>query len=150
MLALAAGALALAGCGSTSSNTSSSASTPAASASTPAAPATTSKTPSAAAPATSGATQVVDIAANPEGQLKYDNTSLTVKPGKVTIDFTNMAPLEHNLNVESSGHKIVGATPTFKGGSKALSVNLKAGTYKFFCSVPGHRAAGMEGTITVQ
>ena len=144
-LALAAGVLALAGCGSSSSTTSSSASTPA-----PAAPAASSSTPSAAAPATSGATQIVDIAANPEGQLKYDKTSVTVKPGKVTIAFTNMAPLEHNVTVESSSHQTEGATPTFKGGTKTLSLNLKAGTYKFFCSVPGHRAAGMEGTVTVQ
>ena len=68
----------------------------------------------------------------------------------MNIDFTNMAPLEHNVNVESSSQAIVGSTPTFKGGSKTLIADLKAGTYKFFCSVPGHRAAGMEGTLTVQ
>jgi uncharacterized cupredoxin-like copper-binding protein len=44
----------------------------------------------------------------------------------------------------------VGTTPTFQGGSKTLSLNLKPGTYKFYCSVPGHRMAGMEGTLTVQ
>ncbi|HXW58135.1 MAG TPA: plastocyanin/azurin family copper-binding protein [Solirubrobacteraceae bacterium] len=136
------GALALAGCGSSSSSKSSS------SASAPAATPTTS---SATTPATSsGAVQTVDLAANPGGQLKYDKSSFTVKPGRVNIVFTNMSPLEHNVTVESSGHATLGATPTFKGGSKTLSVMLTAGTYKFFCSVPGHRAAGMEGTITVQ
>jgi uncharacterized cupredoxin-like copper-binding protein len=43
----------------------------------------------------------------------------------------------------------VGATPTFSGGSKTLVVHLKPGTYTFYCSVPGHRAAGMQGTLTV-
>jgi uncharacterized cupredoxin-like copper-binding protein len=61
-----------------------------------------------------------------------------------------MSPLAHNMTIESSSHAILGATPTFQGGSKTLSLNLKAGTYKFFCSVPGHRMAGMEGTLTVQ
>jgi plastocyanin len=144
-LALAAGALALAGCGSSSSTTSSE-STPA-----PAATQTAASTPAASTPASSaGGEQTVDLAANTEGQLKFDKTAVTVKAGKVNIDFSNMSPVEHNVTVESSSHANEGATPTFKGGSKTLSLNLKAGTYKFFCSVPGHREAGMEGTITVQ
>jgi len=31
-----------------------------------------------------------------------------------------------------------------------VSLTLKAGTYTFFCEAPGHRAAGMYGTITVK
>jgi plastocyanin len=68
----------------------------------------------------------------------------------VSVDFTNMSPLEHNVTIESSSHAVVGATPTFKGESKTLTLTLKAGTYKFYCSVPGHRAAGMEGTLVVK
>jgi plastocyanin len=90
------------------------------------------------------------LQANAEGELKYNTTSLTAKAGNVSIDFTNMASLAHNLTIESSSGTQVGATPTFQGGSKTLSVNLKPGTYKFFCTVPGHRQAGMEGTLTVQ
>lgn len=150
MLALAIGLLALAGCGSSSSSTSSSASTPAAPAETPTkSSSTTSSTPAPAAGGTS-AGQTLSLAANPEGELKYNTTSLTAKAGKVSIDFTNMSSLAHNVTVESSSGTQVGATPTFQGGSKTLSLNLKPGTYKFFCSVPGHRMAGMEGTLTVQ
>jgi uncharacterized cupredoxin-like copper-binding protein len=54
------------------------------------------------------------------------------------------------MTIESSAGKVLGSTPTFQGGSKTLTVSLKPGTYKFFCSVPGHRQAGMEGTLTVQ
>jgi plastocyanin len=61
---------------------------------------------------------------------------------------TNMSPLEHNVTV-AQGSTVLGATPTFQGGSKTLTLNLKAGTYTFYCSVPGHRQAGMEGTLTV-
>ncbi|MFZ2114612.1 MAG: plastocyanin/azurin family copper-binding protein [Solirubrobacteraceae bacterium] len=148
LLALAAGIVALAGCGS-SKETSSSASTPAAStpattsATTPTSPTTTTTSP---APASGS----LSLAANPEGQLKYNTSTLTASAGKVSIDFTNMSPLEHNVTIESSSHAVVGATPTFKGESKTLSVTLKPGTYKFYCSVPGHRMAGMEGTLVVK
>jgi plastocyanin len=146
------GLLAIAGCGSSSSSSSSSASTPPA-ASTPASAAETPTTSSAAsAPAggTSGSGQALALEANPEGQLKYNTTSLTAKAGKVSIDFTNMSPEGHNVTVASASGAAVGATPTFEGGSKTLTLNLKPGTYKFFCTVPGHRMAGMEGTLKVQ
>ena len=147
ILPVAVGLLALAGCGSSSSTTSSSASTPAA---TPAATPTTSSAPTPVttpAPATASA---LSVEANAEGQLKYDKTALTANAGKISIAFTNTSPLEHNLTIESSSGKILGATPTFKGGTKTLALELKAGTYKFYCSVPGHRMAGMEGTLTVK
>ncbi len=141
-------ALLAAGCGSSSTTTT--ASTPTAAATTPA----TSSTPTTASTSTTSSTApsgALALAANAEGQLKYDKTSLTAaKAGKVSIDFTNMSPLGHNMTIESSSGKIVGATPTFQGGSKTLTLDLKAGTYKFFCTVPGHRMAGMEGTLTVK
>jgi plastocyanin len=152
---LAAGVLlaGLAGCGSSSTSSSSSSTTAstAPSASTTAS-ASTAASSTAAATAPSGAAQVVKLEANPSGELSYNTTTLTAHPGKVTIDFTNMAPLQHNVTVESgsgSGN-VLGATPTFSGGSKSLTLNLKAGTYTFFCSVPGHRMAGMQGTLKVQ
>ena len=93
---------------------------------------------------------MVKLEANPSGSLSYNTTTLTAHPGKVTIEFTNMAPLEHNVTVENSAGSKLGATPTFSGGTKPLTLDLKAGTYSFFCSVPGHRQAGMQGTLTVQ
>jgi plastocyanin len=143
-IAAGLGVLALAGCGSSSSTTTSST---ASTASTPAATtqATTSTSSSSTAP--SGA---LSLAANAEGQLAYNKKTLTASAGKVTIDFTNMSPLDHNMTIESSSHKIVGATPTFQGSTKPLTLDLKPGSYKFFCSVPGHRMAGMEGTLTVK
>ena len=146
VLALAAGLIALAGCGSSSTTTSSSASTPTSSA--PAATTSSSAASSTPAPASGGG--ALSLAANPEGQLKFNTTSLTAKAGKVSIAFTNSASLEHNVTIASSSGQVVGATPTFAGGSKTVSLTLKAGTYKFYCSVPGHRQARMEGTLTVQ
>jgi plastocyanin len=88
------------------------------------------------------------LAANPEGQLSYNTKQLSALAGPVAITMTNMSPLEHNVTV-ARGSTVLGATPTFKGGAKTLTLNLKPGTYTFYCSVPGHRQAGMEGTLTI-
>jgi len=147
-LALAATAvLALAGCGSSSSKSTSSESTPAAA---PPATQTSSSTSSAPATGGGGATSQLSLGTNPEGQLKFDKSTLSATAGKVSIAYENKSPIEHNLTIESSSGARVGATETFTGGSKTLTVTLKPGAYKFFCSVPGHRQAGMEGTLTVK
>jgi plastocyanin len=142
---LAIGLLALAGCGS-SSNTTSSATTASTPATTPATTSSAATTTSTTATASSS----LSLEANREGQLAFNTRALTASAGKVSIAFTNMSPLAHNVTIEATGGKILGATPTFQGGTKTLTLTLAAGTYKFFCSVPGHRAAGMEGTLTVK
>jgi plastocyanin len=123
-----------------------------------AAPQSTTETQSAATPtATTGtpapasspaATTSLKLAANPEGQLSYDTKALSAKAGTVTITMTNMSPVEHDVAI-AEGSKTLGATPVFSGGSKSVTVKLKPGKYTFFCTVPGHRQAGMEGTLTV-
>lgn len=145
LLALLAGLLVLAGCGSSSSSSSNS--TPSATTTAATTPASTTSTAPAAS---AGSGQTVQLAANTEGQLKYNTTSLAAKAGEVSIAFTNMAPLEHNVTVASSSGSVLGATPTFSGGSKTLTLDLKPGVYTFYCSVPGHRMAGMEGKLTVK
>ncbi|MGH2833438.1 MAG: plastocyanin/azurin family copper-binding protein [Solirubrobacteraceae bacterium] len=93
---------------------------------------------------------VLSLAANAGGQLQYSTKSLTATAGSVSIDFTNRSPLAHNVTVANSAGEVIGSTPTFQGGTKTLNLALKPGTYKFYCSVPGHRMAGMEGTLTVR
>ena len=66
----------------------------------------------------------------------------------MTITMANMSPVEHNVTV-AEGTKVLGATPTFNGGTRTLTLKLKPGKYTFYCSVPGHRQAGMEGTLNV-
>ena len=154
-LAFVAALVVLAGCGSSSSSSSSSSAAAAPTTSSTSTPAettssTTSSTPASGGTSSAGASSNVSLEANREGQLEYNTKSLTAKAGKVSIDFTNMASLMHNVTVESSSGQKLGETPTFSGGSKTLTLSLKPGTYKFFCSVPGHRQAGMEGTLTVK
>jgi uncharacterized cupredoxin-like copper-binding protein len=134
-------ALGLAACGSSSKSSSS---TPSSAAS----PSSSTSTSSAGSSGGGGAS--LSESADPSGALKFTKSSLTAKAGKVTINFSNSSPVGHNLTIQQgTSGSVVGATPTFQGGSKTLTVTLKPGKYTFFCSVPGHRQAGMMGTLTV-
>jgi plastocyanin len=139
-LSLLLASFALVGCGS-SSNGSSTA--------TSAAGAPTGGV-SGSASAGSGGGHTLDLAANQEGVLGFNTSSASAAAGKLKIDFTNNSPLAHNVTIASASGAVLGATPTFVDGSRTLSLHLKPGTYKFYCSVPGHRQAGMEGTLTVR
>lgn len=79
----------------------------------------------------------------------FSTKSLHTTAGRVVIHFTNRAPEAHNLTLQSPAGSTVAATPTFAGGTKTLAVTLKPGIYTYYCSVPGHRAAGMQGKLTV-
>jgi uncharacterized cupredoxin-like copper-binding protein len=92
----------------------------------------------------------VSFEADPSGNLAYTTTSATSKAGEVTIDFKNPQSVEHDVAIESSGGEVVGETELVSEGSSSAVVNLKPGKYTFFCTVPGHREAGMEGTLTVK
>jgi uncharacterized cupredoxin-like copper-binding protein len=73
----------------------------------------------------------------------------SLSPGSYTFDVSNQGPSAHNLTISGPGVANQ-ATPTFaSGGSQTLTVTLKNGTYQFYCSVPGHKQAGMLDTVTV-
>lgn len=110
-------------------------------------PTATTGTPAPPSSPAAKATQV-PLAADPGGQLAYDTRTLTAKAGKVSIVMSNASPVEHDVAI-AEGSKVLGQTPTFVGGSKTVTLNLKPGTYTFYCTVPGHRQAGMEGKLTV-
>jgi plastocyanin len=109
--------------------------------------ATTSSTATTSSGGGGGST--VKVAADPSGALKFDTTSLEATAGKVTIDFTNDSSISHDVKVEGNGISGEG-TDQVTGGSASATLDLKPGTYTFFCSVDGHRAAGMEGTLVVK
>jgi plastocyanin len=97
----------------------------------------------------SGGGETLQLAADPSGALKFDPTSLEATAGQVTIDFTNDSSLPHNVTIEGNGIEEV-ASDTVTGANSSVSADLPAGTYTFYCSVDGHKAAGMEGTLTVK
>jgi plastocyanin len=91
---------------------------------------------------------VLSIAADPGGQLAFASKLATATPGPVELQMPNQSGVDHNLVVEGNGVKI--ATAVIKTGVAKASGTLKAGTYDFYCAVPGHRAGGMEGKLTVK
>ena len=111
-------------------------------------------TPHATATATATATaddagggEAIELVADPGGAPKFDKTELTAKAGKATITLTNDSSSPHAIEVEGNGAEEEGETVT-KGSSK-VELDLKPGSYEYYCPVGGHRAAGMEGKLTV-
>jgi plastocyanin len=142
--ALALASLALVACGSSSDNS------------------TSSETQSQSGAAAGGKSNAVEAEGKSTGSatsvdfetassgLAYSSDSATAKAGKVTVDFTNTQPLTHDVALEDSSGKTVGKTELIAEGSASTVVDLKPGEYTFYCTVPGHREAGMEGTLTVK
>lgn len=97
-----------------------------------------------------GGGAALEIEANPEGNLAFTSDTASSTAGKVTVDFTNESPVPHDVAIEDEGGETVGQTEIIAEGSDSTTVTLKPGTYKYFCTVPGHRQAGMEGTLTVK
>lgn len=100
--------------------------------------------------------------------LKYSTTALSAKAGEVVeVTLTNKGSIAHDFSiVKWPGEKAVrvegkdteGATGKYEVHAHLMSkqtaaVRLKVpapGTYEYFCTVPGHKEAGMKGTLTVQ
>jgi plastocyanin len=91
----------------------------------------------------------ISLSADPGGALAFEETSLSGQAGSNTIDFDNPAPVGHDVCVEDASAKELGCSDVITDDKTTLTVDLKAGSYTYFCSVDAHRAAGMEGTLTV-
>jgi uncharacterized cupredoxin-like copper-binding protein len=126
-IVVAAAGLALAGCGGGSDN----------------------GVVSSSSGATAGGGSTLHLKADPSGKLRFDKKTLSASAGKVAIVLSNPSPLSHNISIEGAGVSQQGAT-VGQGGTSNVALSLKPGTYTFFCSVPGHREAGMQGTLTVR
>jgi plastocyanin len=143
--ALVLAALALVACGGSSDSTSSESSAPETSAESSSGGGGGNE----AEGGTADSGSAVDFEAASSG-LAFTAKSATAEAGEVTIDFTNPQAVPHDVAIEDSSGKEIAETEEITENSASTTANLKPGTYTFFCSVPGHREAGMEGTLTVK
>jgi plastocyanin len=130
---LVAGMLALAGCGGGDEAAPNSGAT---------------ETATATAASSGGSGEKLALAADPGGGLSFDKKTLEAKAGSVTIDLTNESPVPHAVAIEGNG--VDRSSDTVTSADTSLTVDLEPGRYTFYCPVNGHRAAGMEGTLTVR
>ena len=103
--------------------------------------------PSAASrkPAVEAANGTLTIPADPNGQLLFVNKTATAKAGKVMIDMPNMSGVGHNIAIDGKG-----AGKVLAKGTSTFTATFAPGKYTFYCQVPGHRQAGMVGTLIVK
>jgi plastocyanin len=102
------------------------------------------------APATTGGAAGETTLQNPADprELRFSKSTLEAPAGTVTLVMENPSALEHNIAVRGEGvgeqGEVVG-----EGDESTVTAELEPGEYEFYCSVPGHEAAGMKGTLTV-
>jgi uncharacterized cupredoxin-like copper-binding protein len=95
--------------------------------------------------AAKGGEQTVKVS-EVEWKIKLPET--TLKAGGYTFDVSNDGTVAHNLNITGPGG--TEKTPNIPPGESAsLTVDLKPGSYDFFCSVPGHKQLGMDQQVKV-
>jgi len=101
---------------------------------------------STTASAGGGGAQTVQVS---EKEYEISLPSTKLKPGSYTFDLSNDGKQPHDLTIDGPGVKNE-KTPVINGGQHAtLKVKLAAGTYDFYCSVPGHKQLGMDVKVTV-
>ena len=142
-------AIGIAACGGDDDDSSTASSAPATTEEAPAEEAPAEEAPAEAPPAEAGP---LAISADDGGLLKFDTDAAAAVSdgGQVTIEFINPITTLHDLRVEDASGNDVGGTSQFIEGDESVTLDVEPGEYTFFCSVGGHRAAGMEGSLTVE
>ena len=98
----------------------------------------------------SGPVTALDVSSPASGALSYTPNGLQAKPGNVSITYDNPSQVPHSIAVATSNGNVLGQVQPFTAGKQTVTLNnLAPGKYVFYCTVPGHREAGMEGDLTV-
>lgn len=87
------------------------------------------------------------IAVTGTNALEFEPGTLTATAGAVTVELTAEDADQHTFVIEELGDSQVAAASA--GETASGTVELEAGAYTFYCDIPGHRSAGMEGELTV-
>jgi plastocyanin len=92
---------------------------------------------------------VLTIPADPGGSIAYQFADAEAPAGQLEVRSPNESSTDHDIAIEGNGVSEKGEVVK-NGGVSQFQANLQPGEYTFFCTVPGHREGGMEGTLTVK
>jgi plastocyanin len=87
----------------------------------------------------------LQIDADPNGQLAFVTNRAQAKPGEITVRMGNRSGTPHDIVIDGKGKGEV-----VDNGTSEFEANFQAGSYTYYCSVQGHRQAGMQGRLTVK
>lgn len=97
-----------------------------------------------------GPVEAIDVSSPADGGLVYQPNGLQAKPGNVAITYDNPSQVPHSIAVATANGNVLGQVQPFTDGKQTVTLtDLNAGKYVFYCTVPGHREAGMQGNLTV-
>ena len=91
----------------------------------------------------------IEIAADPNGQLAYVTAEARAEAGQLTVRMPNESGVQHDIAVDNGGVSAKGEV-VGQGGVSEFTADFPTGEFTYFCTVPGHREGGMEGTLTVR
>jgi plastocyanin len=98
----------------------------------------------------SGPVTALDVSSPSDGSLVFQPNGLTAKPGNVDITYDNPSQVPHSIAVATANGNVLGQVQPFTNSKQSVDLsNLAPGKYVFYCTVPGHREAGMQGDLTV-
>jgi plastocyanin len=98
----------------------------------------------------SGPTTELNVSSPANGGLVYQPNGLQAKPGNVAITYDNPSQVPHSIAVATANGNVLGQVQPFSNGKQTVTLtSLAPGKYVFYCTVPGHREAGMQGDLTV-
>lgn len=84
-------------------------------------------------------------------EFSFQLSRTQLRPGSVTIELANFGQDAHDLRVQHVGARHIAGTPVVQAGGRAeLTVTLRPGRYRFWCSLADHRARGMSATVVVR
>lgn len=101
--------------------------------------------------AVAATTTTTRVLANGTSELSYNRTVLTAPKGRVILRYRNTGFAEHDVALRGRGlARPKRGARVQRGGVSVVRAVLPRGVYTFYCSVPGHEAAGMKGRLTVR
>lgn len=106
--------------------------------------------PAPAPPAGPAPGETLDVTSPADGSLVFDPDGLEAQAGVITLAYENPSPVPHSIAIEDDQGQTLDESETVTNAGTDAGAELAPGEFVYYCTVPGHRESGMEGTLTVR